>query len=177
MRKERMKRIAEMRRLAKLQSDSAQDQKPVVAKKPKSEYDRLNDFFLGDREETEHDKILISLRLPHLRDNKNALKHPSSIRNVHSFPLLNSIKHLDELINNNPVFWDTNSTLSFIQHFIPLKSIVKRFQAQEVTGETILNLTKADLIEYLKLDEKSASLLGEKFAQLRKETILRYINN
>lgn len=172
-----MKRIAEMRRLAKLQNPKYDEEETIVVKSSKQIYDVSNDYFLGDREETEHEKVLISLRLPqHLRDGKAMLKHPSSIRNVQSFPLFNSIKHMEKLININPVFWDKDDALLFIQHFIPLKNIVKRFQSQEITGETILNLTKSDLTEYLQLDEKNASVLSEKFEQLRRETIMRYVS-
>lgn len=172
-----MKKIAEMRRLAKLQNSKYHSEERIVEKSSKQIYDVSNDYFLGDREETEHEKVLISLRLPqHLNDGKTVLKHPSSIRNVQNFPLFNSIKHLEKLISNNPVFWDTSDTLSFIQHFIPLKSIVKRFQSHEVTGETILNLTKSDLTNYLQLDETDALVLSEKFEQLRRETIMRYVS-
>jgi hypothetical protein len=175
LRKERMKKIAEMRRIAKLQNATQKEEKNY--EKDVKIYDVSKDYFLGDREETEFEKVLISLRLPqHLNDGKSILKHPSSIRNVQNFPLFNSIKHMEKLVNNIPVFWDTNDAISFIQHFIPIKAVIKRFQVHQVTGETILNLTKNDLINYLQIDDKNASILSEKFEQLRRETITRYIS-
>lgn len=178
MRKERMKRIAEMRRLQKLQSASNSNDENQNKPKKTTVYDVSKDYFLGEREETENEKVLISLRLSkYLQDGKTMLKHPSSIRNAQTFPLFNSIKHMDSLVNMNPVFWDESMTLSLINHLLPLKeNFIKRFKLHHVTGETILNLTKNDLITFIQLDESSASFLCDKFDQLRKETIMRYVN-
>lgn len=163
--------IAESRRLTRIDSskDYAEDFSSI-------DYESEKDYFIGDREETELEKFLISMRLSkQLHDGKTTLKHtPSSIRNGAIFPLLNSIQHMEI---ENPVFWDKKATMHFIQLFLPNKSIIKQLQAHEIDGETILNLTsKSDLIDYLKLDEKSASLLSSKLEQLRRETILRYIS-
>lgn len=178
LRKERMKKIAEMRRLTKLQNSKLNREEKNEEKVKKQVYDVSKDYFLGDREENELEKVLISLRLPqHLHNSDSVvLKHPSSIRNANIFPLFNSIKHMEKLVNINPVFWDETDTLAFIQHFIPLKNVIKRFQNHEVTGETILNLTKSHLINTLNIDIENASILIDKFEQLRRETIMRYVS-
>lgn len=166
IRRERMKKVAELRRADRSKNN-------VI-----NEYDSSKDYFLGEREESDLEKVLISLQLSQkLNDSKTFLKHPGSIRNATNFPLLNSLQHLDVLINNNPVLWDTDMTLIFIKQFIQSKAIIKTLQSKEIDGETILNLTsKNDLIGYLNFDEYSASLLSTKLEQLRKETILRYVN-
>ena len=167
-----MKRIAESRRLTRVDSSKESTDSSSM------DYESEKDYFMGDREETELEKFLISMRLSkQLHDNKTILKHPSSIRNAAIFPLLNSIQHMDLLINKNPAFWDKRATLQFIQQFIPSKAILKQLQAHDIDGETILNLTsKSDLIDYLKLDDKSATLLSTKLEQLRRETILRHLS-
>lgn len=186
MRRERMKKIASLRRASRLKylekmkanekSTSSTDDFSTTA--PPTKYDVSKDYFLSDRKESELDKVLISLRLSkHVHDKKTTLKHPSSIRNATNFPLLNSIQHVDILVNNNPVFWDTEATLLFIKQFITIKSVINKLQEQDIDGETILNLTKKDLTDYLKFDDNSAEILSTKFEQLKKETILRYVNS
>lgn len=173
IKREKMKKIAESRRFQSSSSKESTDDNLSM------DYELERDYFMGNREETELEKFLISMRLANkLNDGKTSLKHPSSIRNATIFPLLNSIQHMDMLVNTNPAFWDSKRSLMFIKYCIPLKSIaIKQLQAQLIDGETICNLTsKSDLIDYLKLDENSATILSSKLEQLRKETILRYMS-
>lgn len=181
-----MKKVAELRRMAMAEVrsqrnsyESNSSSSNPTKTNSQSEYESERDYFLSERKESELEKVLISLRLTNkLHDGKTTLKHPSSIRKVSNFPLLNSISNQRILIENNPVMWDTEATLLFIENYIPNKSVLMKFQSQDINGETILNLTdKSDLINYFQLDEQSAIMLSSKFEQLRKETILRYVNS
>lgn len=180
LRRERMQKLAEMRKATKIENGT----KTAENVKPKSEanYDVTKDYFLGDREETETETVVISLRLTslmkHLYDGKISLcNNPASIRDKSIYPLFNSIKHISKLVDYNPVFWDEEQVLTFIQHFTTQIGIVKRFENQQIDGEAILNLNKADLLNYFELDENSADAFSTTFNQLKKETIMRYVNS
>lgn len=183
MRKERMKKMAELRRASRLNRDrsksSIDSSSMDISSTDVDSSDLSKDYFLSDREESELETFLISMRLSNkLRDGKTTLKHPSSIRNINNFPLFNGIKHMVTLVDKNPIYWETMEVLKFIEHYVPLKRVLKKFESNEVNGETILNLTiKKDLIDFLQIDDKSAEILSETFEQLRKETILRYVNS
>lgn len=181
MRRERMQKLAEKRRRAKLEKDmnqklSKKKSQPII------NCNRTSDYFLGDRPETEAQKVVISLRLTslmkHLYSNKNPLiKHPSSIRDSKTYPIFNKIKNVQELLVN-PVYWTSSQVIIFLEHLddsFP-KGIAKRFKLEEINGEAILNLTKSDLCDYLNIDERISDTLSATFQQLRKETIMRYIN-
>lgn len=143
--------------------------------------DRNGDFFLGDRTENESEKLVVSLRLTnmmqHLHDTKMTFsKHPSSIRDSKAFPTFNKIKNVQELMEN-PIYWTTEQVLLFLEQFISQKGVTKRFEQEALSGEAILNLTKFDLLQHLKIDEHTSDMLNNVFQQLRKETIMRYVNS
>lgn len=182
MRRERMQKLAEQRRLAKLMNGNSKE-----AKK-KSEaiisYDKnTTDLLLGDdRTETESEKLIISLRLTNLmhqlHDNKVILtKHPSSIRDIKQFPIFNKIKDIQELINN-PIYWTKEQVLIFVEKIASQKNhCLKILRNEELDGEAILNLTQNDLKLYFNFDEDTSKILGQAFQKLRKETIMRYVNS
>ncbi|XP_070501120.1 uncharacterized protein [Chironomus tepperi] len=175
MRRERMQNLAEKRRLAKKENGT---NVKVSKKRPDTlmHCDKTSDYFLGDRIESDTEKVLITLRLS-LHDEKISLsKHPSSIRDSKTYPIFNKIKNIQELLDN-PVFWTKEQVLIFIEKFTSQKAITKRFESEEIDGEAILSLTKLDLINFLKLDESTSEILGTTFEQLRKETIMRYVNS
>jgi hypothetical protein len=176
MRRERMQKLAEKRRLAKKENGT---NVKVSKMKPDTLID--SDYFLGDRVESDTEKVVISLRLTylvkHLHDEKMSLcKHPSSIRDSKTYPIFNKIKNNQELLNN-PVYWTKEQVLIFIENFTSQKAITKIFENEEIDGEAILSLTKSDLKNFLKLDEGTSEMLGTTFEQLRKETIMRYVNS
>lgn len=175
MRRERMQKLAEKRRLAKKENGT---NVKVSKKRPDT---LMYDYFLGDRVESDTEKVVISLRLTdlvkHLHDEKMSLcKHPSSIRDSKTYPIFNKIKNIQELLKN-PVYWTKEQVLIFIENFTSQKAITKIFETEEIDGEAILSLTKSDLKNYLQLDERTSEVLGTTFEQLRKETIMRYVNS
>lgn len=180
MRRERMQKLAEKRRLAKKENGT---NVKVSKKRPNTlmHCDKTSDYFLGDRIESDTEKVVISLRLTylvkHLHDEKMSLcKHPSSIRDSKTYPIFNKIKNVQELLNN-PVYWTNEQVLIFVEQFTSQKAITKRFESEEIDGEAILSLTKLDLKNFLKFDEGTSEILGTAFEQLRKETIMRYVNS
>ncbi|CAG9799474.1 unnamed protein product [Chironomus riparius] len=180
MRRQRMQTLAEKRRLAKKENST---NVKVSKNSPDTmmHCDKTNDYFLGDRVESDTEKVVISLRLTdlvkHLHDEKMSLcKHPSSIRDSKTYPIFNKIKNIQELLNN-PVYWTKEQVFIFIEHITSQKAIIKHFDKNDIDGEAILSLTKSDLINFLKLDDSTSEILGTTFEQLRKETIMRYVNS
>jgi hypothetical protein len=176
-----MRELAEIRRLAKI--EMAKNEMSKENEEEKKVYDVSTDYFLGDRIESEQEKIVISLRLTdtlmkHLHDGKTTLcKQSASIRDTKNYPLFNSIKHISSLIDCNPVHWQKHQVIEFIRHFKPQLGILKRFEFQQIDGEALLNLDKHNLMTYLELDEKLAESFSRTFKELKRETIMRYVNS
>lgn len=197
MRRQRMQRLAEMRRLAKLESQGKEQEMKPETPAPSSsskqklpqnnhEYDMSKDYFLGERNETNNEKIVISLRLTsslmkHLHDGKTTFtKYPASIRDIKTYPLFNKICKVQQLLtpqNGNPIFWSIDQVTTFIEQVVEQKAVSKRFEMHEIDGESLLNLTKSDLENYFDFDSNLATQIIDQCEQLRKETIMRFVNS
>ncbi|KAG5678682.1 hypothetical protein PVAND_008333 [Polypedilum vanderplanki] len=183
MRRERMQKLAEIRRIAKLENLSKE--KPAAVKPTTSAPLRYeaskDDYFLGDHVETKNEKIVISLRLTslvkHLHDSKTAFTK-GSIRDAKLYPIFNRIRTVQELLSpENPVFWNEQQVKTFIEKVTNLKGIMKQIDLQEIDGESLLNLSKHDLKKYFNVEANIADILGNTCEQLKKETIMRFVNS
>ena len=182
LRKERMKQLR--RNSTKLQTGSdSSSEKTIPEKKTsiKAYEDLSTDYFLGDREVTPAEKLIIPLRLTtlinRLHDGSNLYKiPPASIKDLNVFPTFNIIKKIDELDGTNPLEWTTQQVFIFVKHISPVKGIAKLLRSEEVDGEALLNLTESDLVDHFHFDQNIIDSLIYSFSQLRKEIIKRYIN-
>lgn len=170
LRKERMKNLLRRRTSQKNESND----KNVA-------YDPEKDFFLGNRELTEAEKLIIPLRIPsllkRLHDGSNLCKNAVPVKDNPSFPTLNIIRHIEGISDtNNPLHWTTGETFQFMKYISPIKSIPVNFRSEEIDGEALLNLTKSDLIDHFHLDQLTSDGLIRIFAQLRREVIRRFVN-
>lgn len=180
MRRERMRKLAEKRkkqRLTKIENAKTKIQHKTLTKPV---YEVSNDYFLGNRTENVNEKIVIALRLTslmkHLQDGTTLTKH--SIRDAKTYPIFNRIKNFQELLNpDNPIFWSCSQVQIFIEQFTSQKGIMKRFKCQEIDGEALLNISRTDLSNYFEIDSSTADALGGTLEQLKKETVLRYVNS
>lgn len=174
LRRERMKNLLKKRASQKSKSQTGSET---------SEYDVEKDYFLGNRQETHAEKLIIPLRmiplLKKLCKKTNLVKNPpASVKNTATFPTFSIISHIDGLNegDRNPLHWTTDETFLFIKYISPVKSIAKSFRLEEIDGEAMLNLTKNDLVKHFHLDTNTADSLDRIFSQLRKEIIQRFIN-
>lgn len=180
LRRERMKNLLKMRATQKSQNSTSRSQTVSEI----SEYELERDYFLGNREPTTAEKLIIPLRLTSLVKRlhgraKLCKVPPGSIKdNPTDFPTFNILKHVDGLndTNKNPLFWTSKEAFHFIKYIAPQKSIAKNLLMEEIDGEALINLTKSDLTNHFKLDSVTSDGLLRIFLQLRKEIIQRYIN-
>jgi THAP domain len=172
LRKERMKN-AGRRPKAKLEGDAITKRKQIDPEK---------DFFLGNRELTPAEKLVIPLRMTglvrQLHDGSVLCKEPPlSTKDSKAFPMFNLIRRINGISNtNNPLEWSTQDTFHFIKQISPVKGAAKVFFAEEIDGEALLNLTATDIEKHLGFDRKISEELAEKFKELRNEVIQRFIN-
>lgn len=140
-----------------------------------------DDYFLDGLDDM-NDLLVINLRLHWLLKTKkngklNFSKTPQE--NDSSYPLLQKVKVMKGLkTEKNPLFWTIEEVYWFIRNISPLpdKGIAKTFRQEEVDGAALVNLKKADLIKYLKVGVPTAQTLAAKIAQLRHETIQKFVN-
>ena len=139
------------------------------------------DYFL-DRFDDMNDLLVINLRLHWLLKTKkngklNFSKTPEE--NDSSFPLLQKVKVMKGLnTEKNPLFWTIDEVYWFIRNISPLpdKGVAKTFKLEEIDGAALVNLKKADLIKHFKVSVATAQILAAKIAQLRHETIQKFVN-
>jgi hypothetical protein len=160
LRRERMKNLLKRRAVQKSQ-------------KLFENYDISKDYFLGQREMTAAEKLIIPLRLTslvkRLHDGSNLCKNPPADSN--SFRHIEGLSKSDE----NPLNWKVDETFKFVKYVSSVKSVAKILRAEEIDGEALLNLTLEDLIN-LHIDASTAENLMKVLTQLRKEIIERFIN-
>lgn len=176
LRRERMKTLVNSRGSQKVQTANETN-------KTRTEYNPDADYFLGQRQESPAEKLIIPLRctslLKRLHEGEILCKQPpESIKDASTFPTFNIIQQIDGLgdRNKNPLEWTVHETFTFIKYISPLKSIAKIFRSEEVDGEALMNLTKFDLINHFHLDRIASQSLMSVFLQLRREIIKRSIN-
>lgn len=143
-------------------------------------YDLSKDYFLGEREMTESEKLVVPLRLcslvKRLHDGSILCKNPPADQK--SFPTFNIIQHIDGLSKNgkNPLHWSVDETFIFVKYIAAEKKVAKLLRAEEIDGEALMNLNSADLIDHFSLDASIAESLFKIFSNLRTEVIERFVN-
>jgi hypothetical protein len=182
LQKARMKRLLRKERM----KNAGRRPKPKLKLEPNSSNERKinpeKDFFLSNRELTPGEKLVIPLRLTtlvkQLYDGSNLCKEPPiSTKDTKTFPIFNIIRRINGISNtNNPLEWSPQDTFHFVKQISPAKGIAKVFFAEEIDGEALLNLNTIDITTYLGIDSEISEELAEKFSQLRKEVIHRFIN-
>lgn len=184
MRRERMKSMLKKRaedRKAGTSSDSSRT--PSVKRKIlkientrvlKSHTKEKRDFFLSDRELSNSEQLMISLRLSSLVHNPKIYKNsPSSVDDATAFPTFNIIKQIDKQ-DKNPVTWSVEEACKFVKRISASRAIAEVFKSHDIDGEALVNLNSDDLRNYLRLDARTAAQLGAMLSQLRQEVIQRY---
>lgn len=135
------------------------------------------DYFLGNREISEAEKLVVPLRLTHLvkrlHDGSKLYKDPPG--DIMSLPTFKIIKNLNGL-NKNPLLWNVDETFTFVKFIAASKTVAKLLRAEEINGEALVNLTFSDLTNNLHLDAITAESLMKTFTQLRAEIIERFVN-
>lgn len=180
LRRERMKNLLKLRASLKSQNGSSRSQTVSEI----SEYELERDHFLGNRELSAAEKLIIPLRLTslvkRLHGRAKVCKTPpaSIVDNPSLFPTFNIIQHIEGLNgeHKNPLHWTSDETFQFIKYIAPAKSIAKSLRMEEIDGEAMVNITKSDLTNHFKLGPTTSDGLMRIFAQLRKEIIQRYVN-
>lgn len=143
-------------------------------------YDLSKDYFLGDREMTEAEKLVIPLRLcslvKRLHDGSKLCKNPPADRK--SFPTFKIIQHIEGLSNSdkNPLHWSVDETFIFVKYIAAAKKVAKLLRAEEIDGEALMNLSSADLTDHFHLDASVAESLFKIFSNLRNEVIERFVS-
>lgn len=180
-----MRKLLRRQRMKTFVSRKAEQKPKVVDLKREtvSQYNPSVDYFLGQRKASAAERLIIPLRSSQLLKRiheGDALcnQPPLSIKDATIFPTFNIILQIDGLgdSHKNPLEWTVQETFSFIKYISPVKSIAKNFRAEEVDGEALMNLTKADLTSHFHLDPITSDSLISVFTQLRKEIIKRFIN-
>ncbi|CRL03311.1 CLUMA_CG016749, isoform A [Clunio marinus] len=183
LRRERMKSLKEARRANKKFHVGNNDVKKENIKQSTEDNKHLRseDYFLGNREITPAEKLIVPLRshelLKRLHDGSKLCKiPPASIRDQTKFPIFNKIRQMENLnADINPIHWSINEANIFIST-IASKAIANNFLCEEIDGEAIINLTLRDLTEVFQIEKFTADSLISVFSQLRKEIIQRYVN-
>lgn len=179
-RRERMKNLLKHRATLKSQNGSSRSQTVSEI----SEYDLERDYFLGNREASSAEKLIIPLRMTSLVKRlhgraKLCKTPPLSIKdNPSLFPTFSIIKHIGGLSDDrkNPLHWTSDEAFQFVKYVAPLKNIAKSLRMEEIDGEALVNLTKSDLTNHFKFDPSTSDGLIRIFSRLRKEIIQRYVN-
>lgn len=179
-RRERMKNLLKHRATLKSQNGSSRSQTVSEI----SEYDLERDYFLGNREASSAEKLIIPLRMTSLVKRlhgraKLCKTPPLSIKdNPSLFPTFSIIKHIEGLNDDrkNPLHWSIDEAFQFVKYVAPLKNIAKSLRMEEIDGEALVNLTKSDLTDHFKFDPSTSDVLIRIFSRLRKEIIQRYVN-
>lgn len=167
LRRERMKNL--------LQRRAAQKTQKMV-----ENYDVTKDYFLGNRERTAAEKLIVQLRLhslvKRLHDGSNLCKGP--VVDSKSFPIFNIIKHIESLSDSdeNPLNWNADETFAFVKYIATTKQVAKLLRAEEIDGEALVNLTLSDLTGHFHLDIPTSESLLKVFTQLRGEIIEKFVN-
>lgn len=190
LQKARMKKLRRKERMRSLMAQRLQ-QKDKTAKVPsvtskdkkvKEEYALEKDYFLGNRHISTAEKLIIQLRLPSLLERHHngenlCKKPPESIKDTKVYPTFDIIQNIIGLFEGkrNPVEWSVLETSRFVRH-ISSSAIAKAFRAEEIDGEALMNLTKADLIKHFFVETSTAEKLITTFSSLREEVIKRFIN-
>lgn len=176
-RKERMRSLMQQR--AQLKSKTGVTSKE---KKLNQENSLENDYFLGNRHQSTAEKLIIQLRLPallqRLHEGENLCKKPpESITDTKAYPTFDIIHNIIGLFEGkrNPIEWSVLEASRFVR-YVSTIAIAKTFRSEDIDGEALLNLTKADLINHLRLAPETADKLFTTFTNLRSEVIKRFIN-
>lgn len=173
LRKQRMKNLMERR--------SRQKSRAMI--EPAAEEDeKQTDYFLGDRQQSPGEKLIIALRLSSLvKDLHEGVDlHKSTsesmVEDGVSFPAFNVIKTAGLDITKNPLEWTVQEVCRFVNHISTVKNIAKGFRSEEIDGEALLNITLSDLVNHFQFDVKISDILMKVLKQLRDEVIQRYVN-
>lgn len=156
--------------------------KPQEAKEPvvdKVEDETTSDYFLGERQQSLSERLVIALRLSSmvkdLHEGVDLTKPSTELIDGVSFPAFNIIKQ-SGLKDKNPIEWTVEEVCRFINHISTIKNLSKGFRSEEIDGEALLNITVSDLVRHFNIDPRTSDILFKILKQLRNEVIQRYVN-
>lgn len=169
LQKARIRKVQRRERMQELLKKRAAQK----SKKFPKEVDLSKDYFLSNRIPSSAEQIVVSLRLQNLvrrlYDGSKLCKDQPG--DSSSFSIINQ-----DGLGKNPLLWSIEETSTFVKFISTNKIIAKIFRAEEIDGESLLNLTQSDLVTHFNFDTEVSKSIIKVITKLRTEVIERFLN-